>query len=179
MGSSTDQAIGQAFIDQVRRGLANSLEKIQHCVDQLTDEDVWWRPFESHNSAGNILLHLCGNLRQWIISGVGGHPDVRNRAREFSDRRAIPKSELLGRLVQTIREADDVLAELDPAQLRAPRRIQGFDETVLSALMGTVGHLHGHTQELIYITRLRKGEAYRFRWRPETIEQGALPAGQA
>jgi hypothetical protein len=178
MAPTLETEIGQAFVDQVRRGMVTSLEKIHHCMDQMSAEDVWWRPFESHNSAGNILLHLAGNVRQWIICGVGQHPDVRNRAQEFSERSRIPKSELLGRLGQTIQEADDVLADLQVDQLLTTRRIQGFEETVLSALMDTLGHLKGHTQELIYITRLRRGEAYRFHWQPATVEQGALPANE-
>lgn len=176
MASTSTDAIGQAFIDQVRRGLAESLEKITHCINQLSEEDVWWRPFESHNSPANILLHLNGNLRQWIISGVGELPDVRNRAQEFTDRGPIPKSELLGRLGQTLHEADDLLANLPTDQLLATRRIQGFDETVMSALSDTLGHLRGHTQELIYITRFRRGGDYQFRWQPSSVEQGAPPA---
>jgi hypothetical protein len=149
------------------------LERIKHCLDQLDDAQVWWRPRPSMNSIANIVLHLCGNLRQWIVAGVSGTEDSRNRPQEFAERELIPKHELLRRLEEVAGEADAVLAHLTDAQLLAPRRIQGFDETVLSALFDSLAHLSGHTQEIVYITRLQLGNAYQFAWKPATPEQGA------
>src|SRR3954452_23792908 len=74
----------EAFIQAANVGLAKGLHKITHCMLQLTDEQVWQRPRPEMNSVGNLITHLCGNLRQWIISGVGGSPDVRNRPAEFA-----------------------------------------------------------------------------------------------
>ena len=71
--------------------LGQALGKIEHCVNQLTEEQVWWRPDESQNSIGNLILHLRGNLRQWIVSGLGGAKDERNRPLEFSERDSVPK----------------------------------------------------------------------------------------
>jgi uncharacterized damage-inducible protein DinB len=164
--------VGEAYIAQARRRLAASRERITHCVKQLEDTQVWWRPQDRMNSIANILLHLCGNLRQWIVSGVGGAPDVRDRPREFSERQPIPKEELLRRLNEVIDTADEALAHLSNSQLLAARRIQGFDETVLSAIFDTLAHLSGHTQEIVYITRLQLGDAYQFAWKPATREQG-------
>jgi hypothetical protein len=125
------------------------------------------------NSVANILLHLCGNVRQWIIAGVPRAPDTRDRPREFTERGPIPKDELLRRLDAVVREADAVLAAATERQLLEPRRIQGFDETVLSATFDSLAHFNGHTQEIIYITRLQLGDAYKFAWAPTTPEQGA------
>src|SRR5262245_49185152 len=126
--------VGAAYLAASRHRLAQCVARIRHCMQQMSDQQVWWRPRESMNSVANIVLHLCGNLRQWIISGVGGAPDTRNRPQEFAERRFVPGAELLARLEEVAAEADAVLAGLTDADLLQPRRIQGFDETVLSAL---------------------------------------------
>jgi hypothetical protein len=173
MTTPTNGSIGLAYLEECRRRLAACLERIEHCVGQLDDRQLWWRPRESMNSIANVLLHLCGNLRQWIVAGVPGTPDDRDRPGEFSRRDPIPKDELLRRLKETVTGADAVLALVPERQLLQPRRIQGFDVTVLEAVFGCVAHLAGHTQEIIYATRLQLGDAYRFAWTPETPEQGA------
>jgi Protein of unknown function (DUF1572) len=165
--------VGRAFLDVARRQLAERADRIGHCVGQLDDAQLWWRPQESINSIANILLHVCGNLRQWIVSGVGGEPDVRDRPGEFSERRAIPRAELVGRFQAMVAQVDAVLAEFDEGRLLQPRRIQGFDETPLSATWHSLEHLGGHTQEIIYITRLQLGDRYRFAWTPASPEEGA------
>jgi hypothetical protein len=170
---SGSPAVGGAYIGLARKHLADKIVRIGHCVDQLDDEQVWWRPSSSMNSVGNILLHLCGNLRQWVVSGVGVVPDTRDRPAEFAERGPIPKEELIRRLEAVAAEADATLAALDESRLLEPRRIQGFDETMLSAIWRSLEHLSGHTQEVVYVTRLQLGDRYRFAWAPTTSEQGA------
>jgi hypothetical protein len=165
--------VGRAYIGLARKHLAERLGRIEHCVGQLNDGQVWWRPHGSMNSVGNILLHLCGNLRQWVVSGVGGVPDTRDRPTEFAERGPMPRDELIRRLEAVVAEADAALAALDESRLLEPRRVQGFDETVLSAIWGALEHLSGHAQEVVYVTRLQLGESYRFAWAPATPEQGA------
>jgi hypothetical protein len=164
-------SIGAAYLAEARHALAGALVKIAHCLDQLADEDVRWRPFESHNSIENIVLHLCGNLHQWITSAIGGAPDTRDRPAEFAERRAIPKAQLLARLRRSVAEADAALAACSTASLLTHKRVQGFDTTPLAAIFDSVSHFVGHTHQIVYITRLRLGEAYRFQWTP-TKEQG-------
>jgi hypothetical protein len=125
------------------------------------------------NSLGNIVLHLCGNVRQWIIRGVQGGVDDRDRPGEFTARTHIPRDELLRQLANVVAEADAVFASLSDGVLLQGRRVQGFDETVLSAVLNSLTHFCGHAQEVIYITRLQLGERYRFAWTPATPEQGA------
>jgi hypothetical protein len=151
--------------------LESALERIQHCLSQLTDEQVWWRSRPSLNSIGNLILHLCGNLQQWIVAGVGGASDVRNRPAEFAERGPIMKEELLRRLEAAVEEAKGILARVNARQLAELRRIQGFDVTGLKAIFGSVPHFRGHTQEIIGMTRLQLGDAYKFAWTP-TPEQG-------
>lgn len=175
--SLSPEQVSEQFIRSLRNCLADAAEKIRHCVKQLDNEQLWWRPTEDQNSIANLILHLCGNLRQWIISGVGGSPDVRQRAQEFSQRDPIPKSELELRLENVLEEVDAVLIEVGAAQLVEECRIQGFDTTVLAALVDSVSHFRGHAQEIISLTRQQLGDAYRFQWVPSTPEEGA-PVGE-
>jgi hypothetical protein len=168
-----ESSTGSAFLAEARNTLGGALKKIEHCVEQLSDADLWWRQHESHNSIQNVILHLCGNLRQWILHGVGGESDVRNRPLEFADRAQRKKAELLSMLKETVAACDRVLAAFPPGRLLERRRIQGFDTTVLSAIFDTVSHFVGHQHQIVYITRLRLGDAYRFQWAPATPEQGA------
>jgi hypothetical protein len=165
--------MASTYIELARKHLDDRIGRIKHCIGQLDDEQVWWRPHESMNSIGNILLHLIGNLRQWVVSSVGSMSDRRDRPAEFAERGPIPKDELIRRLEELVVEADAALASVDESLLLQSRRIQGFDETVLSAIWGSLEHLSGHTQEIVYITRLQLGERYRFAWTPSTAEQGA------
>jgi hypothetical protein len=157
--------------------LAKALGKIEHCLNQLSDEQVWQRPRPSLNSAGNLLLHLCGNLRQWVVAGLGGAPDVRDRPAEFAERDPIPKEELRRRLREVVEEARRVLARQTARQWLEVRRVQGFDVTGLAALFDSVPHFRGHTQEVVHMTRALLGDAYQFQWQPATAEEGA-PGGR-
>jgi uncharacterized damage-inducible protein DinB len=153
--------------------LASAQERIEHCLGQLSDEQVWSRSRPFLNSIGNLILHLCGNVRQWIVAGLGGAPDGRNRPAEFSERGPISKDELLRRLDAVVDEARAVLGRQTARQLLEARRIQGFEVTGLKAIFSSVPHFRGHTQEIIYMTRLQLGDAYKLAWAPATPEQGA------
>ena len=166
--------LGRAYLAESRRRLAACHERITHCLGQLDDAQVWWRARPALNSIGNLVLHLCGNLRQWLVSGVGGAADVRDRPAEFAEQGPIPKEELLRRLGAVVRAADNALSRVEDSRLLEARRIQGFDETVLSAIFDSLAHLAGHTQEIVFVTRLQLGDAYRFAWAPATPEQGAF-----
>jgi hypothetical protein len=153
--------------------LASALDRIKHCLGQLDDEQVWWRSRSSLNSIGNLILHLCGNVRQWIVSGVGGASDIRNRPAEFAECGPIPKDELMGKLEVIVAEAKRALCGISARQLLEIRRIQGSDMTGLAAIFDSVPHFRGHTQEIVQMTRLQLGDAYKFAWIPTTSEQGA------
>jgi hypothetical protein len=174
--TSAGGGVGRAYLAAARKRLAACHEKLVHCLTQLEDHQVWWRPQDSLNSIGNVILHLCGNMRQWIVSGVGGTPDVRDRPGEFADRSLLQRDELLRRLREVVAESDAVLAAVDERALLQPRTIQGFRETVLSAVFDCLAHLNGHTQEVVYITRTQMGDAYKFAWVPTPEQGGAPPA---
>lgn len=168
---STDE-LAAAVGREASNELSSALSKIEHCLGQLNDEQIWWREKPSLNSIGNLLLHLCGNLKQWIVASFGSAKDARDRPAEFAERGPIPKSHLLHQLRGTVREAKEVLGNLTASQLVDARRIQGFDLTGLAAIFDSVPHFRGHTQEIIHMTRLQLGDAYQFAWKPSTPEQG-------
>lgn len=173
MGETTTTGVGEAYLREARRQLRECHSRLKHCLDQLDDTQLWWRPREEMNSVANLVLHLCGNLRQWLVAAVGGAADARDRPREFAERGPLPGGEVLRRLDAAVVEADAVLAGADPTRLLESCRVQGFGETVLSAIFACLTHLSGHTQEVVYATRLQLGEAYRFAWTPASPEQGA------
>ncbi len=140
-----------------------SLARVLHCVDQLDDEGLWHRPTDAMNAVGNILLHLCGNLRQWIVCGCSDLPDDRDRPAEFARRDPLPKPELVEKLTTTVEQAKATIMQQTEADLLRPRFIQIAEVTGLGAIFHSTAHLEGHAQEIIYITRLQLGEAYRFK----------------
>jgi hypothetical protein len=160
-------ALARNFLADARTELATDLKRISHCLNQLNGTQVWWRPHESMNGIGNLLLHLCGNLRWKFRAIIGGLPDDRDRPREFSERGPIPKAELLRRPEEEVAAADAALAGLTPSQLleiRNYRMLTGERrDTVQLVVLQTLLHLSGHAQEIIYITRLQLGDAYQFR----------------
>ncbi|HYG82341.1 MAG TPA: DinB family protein [Pyrinomonadaceae bacterium] len=153
----------RAFIAKARSLLGEEyLPKIERCLERLSDEEVWWRANEESNSIGNLLLHLAGNARQWVVSGVGQTADGRVRQLEFDQREVVPREELLRRVRQTLTEVDNVLARLDPSRVLEPRRIQGYDVTVLEAVFHVVEHFSMHTGQIILLTKLIKAADLKF-----------------
>jgi uncharacterized damage-inducible protein DinB len=146
--------IGAAFIKQSRYHLSEDfLPKIERCLSLLDDKHIWWRANAESNSIGNLLLHLSGNVRQWIVCGLGAGKDARHRDSEFAQTELIPRAELLAHLKQTLREVDDTLAKFDPGKLLEPKRIQGLDVTALDAVLHVVEHFSMHTGQILYITK--------------------------
>ncbi|HEY0080778.1 MAG TPA: DinB family protein [Pyrinomonadaceae bacterium] len=168
----------QTFISESRRYLSGEfLPKIERCLESLSDEEVWWRANPASNSIGNLMLHLAGNVGQWIVGGVGGSAVERVRQQEFDERRILPRAELLSRLARTIAEADRVLAELTVESLSERRLIQGNDVTVLEAVYHVVEHFSMHMGQIILLAKMRTGKDMSFY---EVNDEGvALPRWQS
>ncbi|MFQ5789991.1 MAG: DinB family protein [Acidobacteriota bacterium] len=150
-------SFGRALISQCERRLfSESLPRVKKCLSQLTEEEIWHRPNPETVSAGNLVLHLCGNVRQWIVSGLGGAPDIRERSREFSELGPISSSQLVERLESTLAEARSVLKSVDPEHLLEERTVQGFRETGLSILVHVVEHFSYHVGQITYFVKSRK-----------------------
>ncbi len=159
--------VGDGFKADAVGTLRGCLERIEHCVKQLSEEQVWWRPNPQMNAVGNLLLHLSGNLRQWLVSGVGGAQDHRKRQEEFDQRDPVPKAELLAKLRTVIEEAEAAVAKQTEVELLRVRPVQHWNTTALTAISHAVCHLEGHAQEIIYVTRMLLGEGYQFLWTPK------------
>jgi uncharacterized damage-inducible protein DinB len=156
-----------AFLRHARFRLRDDyLVKITIALMELTDEQIWWRPNASSNSIGNLILHLCGNARQWIVAGVGGALDLRERASEFANDIRISRAALLALLEQTLADVDLELAGLEQAllavngdePLQRPCRPQGFPQTVLDAVFHVVEHFSYHTGQIILLAKWHSGE---------------------
>jgi uncharacterized damage-inducible protein DinB len=147
--------IAEDFIKRSRYHLAEDFTpKIERCLELLNDEQVWWRANEKSNSIGNLILHLCGNARQWIVCGIGGAPDARNRDAEFARRELIPRHELVSLLRNTMGEVDQALAGFDPESLSETRTIQGLEVTAIEGILHVVEHFSMHTGQIILITKM-------------------------
>jgi uncharacterized damage-inducible protein DinB len=160
---SDSSTVSQAFIARASAFLVDDyLPKIERCLEKLTDDQIWWRANEESNSIGNLILHLCGNARQWIIRGVGGQPDNRNRDAEFAQRGVIARDELLTLLRSTLAEVDTTLRTFDPSLLLEHRKIQGNDVELLYAIFHVTEHFSMHTGQIILLTKLLTASDLRF-----------------
>ncbi len=136
------------------------MPRLRVAVATLSSEDLWWRPHGDTTSAGNLLLHLEGNIRQWVLSGLAGAPDQRERDGEFAARDGSSGEQLLAALGATVEEVASVLERLDTATLLGPFEIQGFHTTGLEAVYHIVEHFSWHTGQITWIAKLRAGEAH-------------------
>lgn len=151
------QEFGNALIAECSRRLFDeSVPLIHKCLGLLTEDEIWYRPNAETVSIGNLVLHLCGNVRQWICTGLGRQEDVREREKEFAEPGPIPKDELLRRLDTTMRDAKVVIDALDPSTLLEKRSVQIYQESGLSILIHVVEHFTYHTGQITYYTKSLK-----------------------
>ena len=146
------------FLDYSARKLRQLTGRIEDCLGRLTEEQIWARGAETENAVGNLVLHLSGNVRQWIVAAVGGRPDIRQRDAEFGARGGLAASGLAGRLRGIVDEAARAIETLAPDRLAEPLTVQGYHVTVLEAIYSAVEHFSGHTGQIVYATKLLTGE---------------------
>ena len=151
------------FLERSRYFLGTEYRtKLRAAVEALPADALWWRANEQSNSVGNLLLHLTGNISEWIVSGVGGAPGSRNRAAEFAASSGPPAAELLAGLERALAEVDRVLAGLSPENLVERRTIQGRDITVLEAVYHVVEHFAMHLGQIVLVAKLHAPGAIQF-----------------
>ena len=149
------------------------LPRIVECLEELSPEQIWWRPNKASNSVGNLVLHLTGNVRQWIVSGLGGAPDDRHRDGEFSERGPLPHRILASRLRRTVKEACRVLGKLSPEHLARLYTIQKFHVTGMEAVFHVAEHFSHHAGQIILLTKMLTGSDLKFTQLPGEKSRGA------
>ena len=155
--------LARPFLAQAQRLLVRVyLPRIEACLCKLSPQQIWWRANPISNSVGNLALHLEGNVRQWIVSGLGGTPDRRQRDREFSELGPIPRRILLARLREVVGEADRVLRKLDGVALARPYSIQGYRVSGVRAVFTVAEHFSHHAGQIIQLTKMLRGKDLNF-----------------
>jgi hypothetical protein len=155
------------LLNQVSEKFREAFDRILKAVDQLNSEQIWVRPSSESNSVGILLQHLNGNLNQWMYAGIGGAEFHRNRPEEFMDQQKTTKDEILKKVRDLGNSVEDVISRIPPDSLHSPRRIQGLDVTVLSALFKALTHFEFHEGQILYIAKLLLNEKYEGIWGPK------------
>lgn len=150
-------SIAPEFLDYSAGKLELYLSQIETCLDRLTPEQIWARHSENENAVGNLVLHLEGNIRQWILGGVGGQPDARDRYSEFEARAGAGPVELKRHIRAAIDEATVIVRGLPHERLTERIHPQGSDVSVLAAIYQAVQHLSGHAFQIMLLTKLHTG----------------------
>jgi uncharacterized damage-inducible protein DinB len=152
--TASNNELATLFLEFSRKKLFGQYwPRLRECVAPLTEEQVWWRPNQASNSIGNLLLHLNGNVRQWLVASFTEDEDKRNRPAEFAAEGGLTAAELLARLGATLDEAAKVLDRLTFAELLAPYEIQGYNVRGLDAVYQVVEHFGLHYGQIVYITK--------------------------
>ncbi len=148
-----DNQIGNLFLELSSSKLELMASFLTSCMNRLTDEQVWERHGAHENAVGNLVLHLIGNMRQWIMHGVGGALDIRVRDEEFSTQNSLTGAELVTLFQQTVSEARGVIESLPVEKLMEKTTPQGRHVTRLEAIYQVVGHVQQHIGQIILLTK--------------------------
>jgi hypothetical protein len=132
--------LDRIFVDFSAKKLRQMAGRIEACLGRLTIEQIWTRGSEQENAVGNLVLHLCGNVRQWIVAGVGGASDLRRRDAEFDARGGESAAELVARLRAVVDEAGTVIEAVPASRLTEQIVVQGYEIPVMEAIYHVVEH---------------------------------------
>jgi uncharacterized damage-inducible protein DinB len=145
------------FLREIRRRLTGEgQERILKCLDFLTEEDIWYRPNAQSNSVGNLILHLCGNVTQWLFSTMGGEEDFRKRQAEFDEKGPISRENLKLMTIDLMLKADQIIKDLDYRDLTKVYSVQGFQESGIGILVHITEHFSYHVGQITYFVKARK-----------------------
>ncbi len=146
------------FLNYAAEKLSQLCGRVETCLGKLTPDQIWMRGSENQNAVGNLVLHLNGNVRQWILSGVGGAANARIRDEEFAARGGMEPEALRRLLREAVNRATALITALPPERLVERTTIQGHDVTLLEAIFHVVEHFSGHTSQIIFVTKMLTGE---------------------
>lgn len=144
------------FIDQSILRLNENIPRIETCLDQLSEDEIWKKPNTNSNSIGNLILHLCGNISQYIISAIGEKEDLRDRDKEFNTEGGFSGNELIQKLQTVVREATPIIIQTNKDTLLKIHAVQGFKLSGIGIIMHVVEHLSYHTGQIAFFTKLLK-----------------------
>ena len=145
--------LSHEFISQSIFRMDESTQRIIQCLEILPPEAIWQRPNESSNSIANLILHLCGNIRQYAVAGLCGGEDLRIREAEFTERNSFGKAELLERLVSTVEAAKSCMTQMNASELLRVRLVQGFELTGIGIIIHVTEHYSYHTGQIAFWTK--------------------------
>jgi hypothetical protein len=155
----TDASVPALFVEFSRRTLLEEFwPRLRRSVESLSDDQIWWRPNDASNSIGNLVLHLNGNVQQWLVASFERAEDARDRPAEFAERRVLPTAVLLDTLGATLARAAGVLSRLTEEDLRTEFHIQGYTVSGLHAVYQAVEHFGIHYGQILYIAKLLRGQ---------------------
>jgi len=147
------------LIEETRRRLIlESMPRIIQCLEMLSPDEIWRRPNANSNSIGNLVLHLCGNVRQWILAGMSGEEDIRKRQEEFDEKGPLPTILLIQKLEKLMTEVNTFLDKISPEDLLKEYPVQTFNENGISILVHVIEHFSYHTGQITYATKALKNQ---------------------
>lgn len=151
------------FIDNILRYLIEeNFPRVLKCLDMLTEEQIWYRPGPESNSVGNMVLHLAGNLTQWVMDGIGGIIFKRSRQAEFDASRTKTKTELIELVNRLKNELTPIIQNISTAELLRVRPVQVFEENGMSILVHVTEHFSYHTGQIAFVTKWITGQQTNF-----------------
>jgi uncharacterized damage-inducible protein DinB len=144
---------GQSFLQLSAGYLDEYFDKIRWSVAQIPDEQVWQRTAQGVNSVGNLLLHLAGNLRMWLLLNLGEEPFVRDRDGEFQAEQTASGAQLVEELGAVVTRCRQLLQNLDATRLQEVYEIQGYKVDGLAVVYHAVEHMAYHTGQIVYLMK--------------------------
>ena len=137
-----------------RRLFEESYSRIDNCLNRLTDDQIWKKPNEESNSIGNLVLHLMGNVRQYLCSGIGAQKDIRQRNSEFLLSSRCTKSVLLEKMKELEKDVIDIIDALEEQRLTDQIEVQGFTESGMSIIIHVIEHFSYHVGQIAFYTKM-------------------------
>ena len=131
-----------------------NLERIEICLGRLNEEQVWIKPNSQTNSIANLILHLCGNMTQYIQSSLGNQPDHRQRTQEFLRKDGLSKQELFLKIKDCVLNANQVINQVSEKRILTQKEVQGFTMPGMGNLIHVAEHLSYHTGQIALLTKL-------------------------
>ena len=159
MLDSMAKTTSELFVEFSRNKLLNQYwPRLRKAVEPLNEEQIWWRPNPASNSIGNLVLHLNGNMRQWLVDSFNGKHDRRDRPAEFAAEGGLSGADLMGKLGATVDEGLAVLGRLTEAEPTAEYEIQGYRVTGLDAVYQVIEHFGLHYGQIAYVTKMLRDQ---------------------